>query len=247
MSRSDNNRITSGFPHSDIHGSGPVHGSPWLFAVYHVLHRLLLPRHPPNALVALDLIRKEQGSFSCATASLLERNDRRATASLLERFGIAGCREDRAFCVPRRTSRSKAVHFPLRGYPRNIWLVLDLDSSALAARPVRPLVQGGIKVPRTRPKAGHGVHAAIFLLLEEDHTEPMCISLNDVKAPALRPWWGNVRQDDRTHARTLVHMGSMIVSTRMDDVDGACCGRHWWVEEDLNLRPHAYQACALTT
>jgi hypothetical protein len=21
----------------------------------------------------------------------------------------------------------------------------------------------------------------------------------------------------------------------------------WWVEEDLNLRPHAYQACALTT
>ena len=23
--------------------------------------------------------------------------------------------------------------------------------------------------------------------------------------------------------------------------------REWWVEEDLNLRPHAYQACALTT
>ncbi len=23
--------------------------------------------------------------------------------------------------------------------------------------------------------------------------------------------------------------------------------RRWWVEEDLNLRPHAYQACALTT
>ena len=23
--------------------------------------------------------------------------------------------------------------------------------------------------------------------------------------------------------------------------------RIWWVEEDLNLRPHAYQACALTT
>ena len=22
---------------------------------------------------------------------------------------------------------------------------------------------------------------------------------------------------------------------------------YWWVEEDLNLRPHAYQACALTT
>ena len=22
---------------------------------------------------------------------------------------------------------------------------------------------------------------------------------------------------------------------------------HWWAREDLNLRPHAYQACALTS
>ena len=39
-----------GFPHSDISGSMPVCGSPELFAAYHVLHRLLAPRHPPNAL-----------------------------------------------------------------------------------------------------------------------------------------------------------------------------------------------------
>lgn len=42
-----------GFPHSDIHGSTPARGSPWLFAACHVLHRLLVPRHPPNALIAL--------------------------------------------------------------------------------------------------------------------------------------------------------------------------------------------------
>ena len=41
-------------PHSDIHGSKPARGSPWLFAACHVLHRLLVPRHPPNALIALD-------------------------------------------------------------------------------------------------------------------------------------------------------------------------------------------------
>ena len=34
--------------------------SSWLIAEYHVLHRLLLPRHSPNALFALDLIQKEQ-------------------------------------------------------------------------------------------------------------------------------------------------------------------------------------------
>ena len=52
--------MSGGFPHSDIHGSKPIPGSPWLNAGYHVLHRLLLPRHPPNALLALDLIQKEQ-------------------------------------------------------------------------------------------------------------------------------------------------------------------------------------------
>src|SRR4051794_35641260 len=43
-----------GLPHSDIHGSTPARGSPWLFAACHVLHRLLVPRHPPNALIILD-------------------------------------------------------------------------------------------------------------------------------------------------------------------------------------------------
>ena len=55
----NHNKLSGGFPHSDIHGSKPVPGSPWLNAGYHVLHRLLLPRHPPNALFALDLIQKE--------------------------------------------------------------------------------------------------------------------------------------------------------------------------------------------
>ena len=56
-----NNRISGGLPHSDIHGSKPIPGSPWLIAGYHVLHRLLLPRHPPNALLALDPIQEKTG------------------------------------------------------------------------------------------------------------------------------------------------------------------------------------------
>ena len=43
-----------GLPHSDIHGSTPARGSPWLFAACHVLLRLLVPRHPPNALLSLN-------------------------------------------------------------------------------------------------------------------------------------------------------------------------------------------------
>ena len=52
------NELSGGLPHSEICGSKPILGSPQLIAEYHVLHRLLLPRHSPNALFALDLIRK---------------------------------------------------------------------------------------------------------------------------------------------------------------------------------------------
>jgi hypothetical protein len=44
-----------GFPHSEIPGSKPVCGSPRLIAACHVLHRLLLPRHPPCALSSLTI------------------------------------------------------------------------------------------------------------------------------------------------------------------------------------------------
>ena len=53
--------MSGGFPHSEIPGSKLILSSPGLIAEYHVLHRLLLPRHPPNALLALDLIQEKTG------------------------------------------------------------------------------------------------------------------------------------------------------------------------------------------
>src|SRR6056297_2247678 len=58
-SRANNRELSGGLPHSEIHGSKLILSSSWLIAEYHVLHRLLLPRHPPNALLALDLIQKK--------------------------------------------------------------------------------------------------------------------------------------------------------------------------------------------
>ena len=43
----------TGFPHSEIPGSKVVCTSPGLIAAYYVLHRLLVPRHPPYALTNL--------------------------------------------------------------------------------------------------------------------------------------------------------------------------------------------------
>ena len=44
------------FPHSDICGSLCICHSPQLFAAYHVFHRLLVPRHPPCALISLTIL-----------------------------------------------------------------------------------------------------------------------------------------------------------------------------------------------
>ncbi len=50
---SDADTLTGGFPHSEMSGSKGALASPDLIAECHVLHRLVSPRHPPDALFAL--------------------------------------------------------------------------------------------------------------------------------------------------------------------------------------------------
>ena len=52
------------FPHSEIFGSQPICGYPKLIAAYHVLHRLLMPRHSPCALCSLTYSVKNFQSFA---------------------------------------------------------------------------------------------------------------------------------------------------------------------------------------
>jgi hypothetical protein len=70
--KGNNNKVSGGLPHSEIHGSKLILSSPWLIAEYHVFHRLLLPRHPPNALFALDLIQKKS-DFFCGSSLLYKK------------------------------------------------------------------------------------------------------------------------------------------------------------------------------
>ena len=51
-----------GFPHSEISGSQLICSSPKLIAAYHVLHRLLMPRHSPCALSRLTFF----GPITCS-------------------------------------------------------------------------------------------------------------------------------------------------------------------------------------
>ena len=74
------------FPHSDIPGSGLAYSSPRLFAVSHVLHRLLSPRHPPYALSSLivKLTRNESPPRSRGSAAAPDSATRTASRTRFE-------------------------------------------------------------------------------------------------------------------------------------------------------------------
>ena len=58
---------SAGFPHSDISGSMDICSSPKLFAAYHVFHRLLVPRHPPYALISITNSTSSHGNGIMST------------------------------------------------------------------------------------------------------------------------------------------------------------------------------------
>src|SRR5215210_192968 len=64
-----------GSPIRESTGHWPFNASPWLIAVVHALHRLLVPRHPPYALNILTVIKGPPGRDGPA--------DRRCPALLL--------------------------------------------------------------------------------------------------------------------------------------------------------------------
>src|SRR5437867_1165938 len=76
----------AGFPHSDIPGSKPVCGSPRLIAAYHVLRRLLVPRHPPCALSSLTGIFTKvlQLCLPSVSYSIVKELARRASVAMRE-------------------------------------------------------------------------------------------------------------------------------------------------------------------
>jgi hypothetical protein len=73
-------------------------------------------------------------------------------------------------------------------------------------------------------------------------TKLMCISLNDVKPASFRR---RVRQDGR--GARAGHLDDPVVGPWQQGFPEGFPWATWWVEEDLNLRPYAYQAYALTT
>ncbi len=99
-----------GFPHSEIPGSTCARNSPGLIATCYVLHRLSVPRHPPNALIALD-----RAKPSCAEINpnsmhrSAHRDDLRANVFTQRHFAAESHPAMPAINGPHRSSPSATV------------------------------------------------------------------------------------------------------------------------------------------
>ena len=121
---SDEDTLTGGLPHSETPGSPIARISPGFFAACHVLHRLSVPRHPPDALAsrlitaspspAMPHHRRAQGQAPCRSPQ-----PRRAAASY----------EDTSFGQARRKLGSRR--------PAGEALLRRKGPSAAGTRPVR--------------------------------------------------------------------------------------------------------------
>jgi hypothetical protein len=104
-------RQSGGLPHSEIRGSTVARTSPRLFAACHVLHRLSVPRHPPDALLVLRPRPAPSTRFARAkTARRTQKTAKDAACRLL----IAAFRDRGAGIAP-ADARASAFAYPCPG------------------------------------------------------------------------------------------------------------------------------------
>ena len=193
--------VEVGFPHSEILGSKLVRSSPRLIAAYHVLHRLSAPRHPPNALKALD-----HSHDRCPP-----RPDPRTRVglTLIRKTWPEPLGPSHYAC---RTHRIKGAVTPSLVAGRDVRLIRYVPSSRC-------------QTPARDPAA------ASELLIDSGR-----VPASAAAAP------GGARRDRTDDLMLAKHALSQLsyAPTGKDRVE------QWWAREDLNFRPHAYQARALT-
>ena len=185
---SHNRRLSGGFPHSDIPGSKGALASPGLIAECHVLHRLLLPRHPPNALIALDPIQKTTGPFACGWFN--------HNPSIMSLVGSL----DPSASPRQETRRSRALNdLAIRQDPRSVSFDLERLSSVSLNVLRRP--------PRSRPRGIRPNTRTRRSPTRERPKNVSCIALFTMSVCRMSPSGGQylvvslARSDRKAHPR----------------------------------------------
>ena len=218
--------LRSGLPHSEILGSKPARGSPRLVAACHVLHRLLAPRHPPDALAFLGPPQRQphprtREANDPARCEPGRRPDGRFQQQLALQKALPPRGADGRASIP----MPYLTRPPTDGRPRR-------GARRIACqRPSRARRTRGLERSLACPRTGSHHH----------HT------MSKEQNPARQAADG-IRRMRRGRA---AGEGLPFRDGRAEDPghDGRPASRRmraWWAWADLNGRPHAYQACALT-
>jgi hypothetical protein len=246
--------LAVGLPHSDIRGSTIARISPRLFAACYVLHRLLVPRHPPNALQRLISTFPRNHPSPCEPerpiSLLIPRQPRQPPQDARTHNSVpfshrpesrsSACRHEvltrNSPSNTRRSSRSRHIAPSQDRSPRpprqdrRFQVKASVPSSPCQtaqshrpepAAPSASSTTPGILYPYPSEPTAPSSPPRSTALVEADGIEPTTPCLQSRCSPTeLRP---------QPRASTK---GSRA--------------RSWWAREDLNFRPHAYQARALT-
>ena len=227
---------SAGFPHSEISGSTVICTSPKLIAACHVLHRLLMPRHSPCALLRLTLLSCEQESKQrklswtttlrqCLLLPLL------SYSPLYKERSRSG---SQAFELCRLRVLRNCFVLPFRKVPQIIFVSLCcllfilgyfvqfsrcvssfFRNQIQTLNPLNACIQSRAISPGPVTDGTRGVPRTSVLAKSKP-----CRRGNSFAPRMSYPLWGS-------------------------PFDGNQMG--WWAQVDSNHRPHDYQSCALAS
>ncbi len=180
--------LRGGLPHSEIPGSTIARISPGLFAACHVLHRLSVPRHPPDALVIVR-----------STMSFSRPGPRPALA------GTHG-----PFPRPPSRARPKNPSPPLRANPKDI----PENRRAQGQAPIGGQTPIGTRPAGSRPRHG----ARMKTLLPNGSARRLACAPRPVRLGHIHKFASPVNQhpppNPRPPARTLVRPAAPVPGTK---------------------------------
>ncbi len=266
----------SGLPHSDMSGSKLVRSSPDLIAAYHVLHRLSAPRHPPDTLITLDRFhdrcptpRQKEPSIHSKTilfasntpdesprsAGLHDsRSPPRTPRQHPGRSRIRARNPKTGHSHPSPSSRPKTRH-PARTIPKDA-----PDRATKAPDPGRDRMHSLFTMSNNPPQAMRPASDANPLASKRNSSDH---GRRRARPPGSAAWW-SLTDSNRRHPackagalpaelrprKNTGHHKTPPPAPRTitvpDPIPVPRRSRPWWAWDDLNVRPHAYQARALT-
>ena len=227
---------SAGFPHSEISGSTVICTSPKLIAACHVLHRLLMPRHSPCALLRLTLLSCEQESKQrklswtttlrqCLLLPLL------SYSPLYKERSRSG---SQAFELCRLRVLRNCLCYPFRKVPQIIFvslccLLFILGYFVQFSRCVSSFFRNQIQTLNS-------LNACI---------QSRTISLGPVPDGTRGVPRTSVLAKPKPCRRGNSFAPRMSYPLWGSPFDGNQMG--WWAQVDSNHRPHDYQSCALAS